>query len=95
MCISDKSQIARQVLSYLSEHAGAQDTLEGIVEWWLLPQRIRERSAAVRAALDELADQKLIVASAGRDARVHYRINRRKMKAIRALLEQPEGGGNA
>ncbi|HEX5708773.1 MAG TPA: hypothetical protein VFX96_15855 [Pyrinomonadaceae bacterium] len=93
MCTTDKSQIARQVLSYLSEHVGAQDTFEGIVEWWLLEQRIRQRAAEVREALDELTERKLIVAREGRDARTRYRINPRKLKAIRAVLEQTEGGG--
>lgn len=93
MCTTDKSQIARLVLSYLSENVGAQDTFEGIVEWWLLEQRVRQRAAEVREALADLSDRKLIVERTGRDARTRYRINRRKLKAIRALLEQPEGGG--
>jgi Fe2+ or Zn2+ uptake regulation protein len=95
MCTSDKSQIARQVLSYLSENAGAQDTFEGIVEWWLLQQRIKLRAAEVREALDELAARKLIVVSAGRDSRTRYHINRRKVKAIRALLEESKGDRHA
>ncbi|HKG12397.1 MAG TPA: hypothetical protein VKB12_03635 [Pyrinomonadaceae bacterium] len=95
MCITDKSQIARQVLSYLPENAGAQDTFEGIVEWWLLEQRIKQRAAEVREVLDELAGRKLIVGQMGRDERTHYRINPRKVKAVRALFEKPEGGGSA
>ena len=90
MCTTDKSQIARQVLSYLTEHVGAQDTFEGIVEWWLLEQRIKQRAAEVREVLDDLAGRKLIVERTGRDERTRYRINPRKVKAIRALLEKPE-----
>lgn len=92
MCTTDKSQIARQLLSYLSEHEGAQDTFEGIVEWWLLEQRIRQRAAEVREALDDLTARKLVVAREGRDARTRYRVNPRRLKAVRRLLEQPEGG---
>ena len=93
MCTPDKSQIARQVLSYLSENVGAQDTFEGIVEWWLLEQGIRQRAAEVREVLDDLSSRKLIVERTGHDARKRYRLNRRKLKAIRAMLEQPAGSG--
>lgn len=95
MCTPDKSEIARLVLSHLSENVGAQDTFEGIVEWWLLEQGIRQRAAEVREVLDELSGRKLIVARTGRDARTRYRLNRRKLKAIRAMLEQPPRGGCA
>jgi hypothetical protein len=82
-------------LSYLSEHAGAQDTFEGIVEWWLLEQRIRLRTAEVREVLDDLTAGKLIVGSAGPDSRTRYHINRRKVKAIRAMLEESKGDDKA
>jgi hypothetical protein len=87
MCESDRSEIAHDVLSYLSTHAEAGDTLEGIVEWWLLERRIRRGNAQIREALDELTAKQLIRAHKGRDTKVHYRINRRKEKAIRALVE--------
>lgn len=90
MCTTDKSQLARQVLTYLSDNVGAQDTFEGIVEWWLLEQRIRQRTAEVREVLDDLAGRKLIVVRTGRDERTRYRINPRKVKAVRAMLEKPE-----
>jgi hypothetical protein len=92
MCTTDKSQIARQLLSYLSEHEGAQDTFEGIVEWWLVEQRIRQRAAEVREALDDLTARKLVVAREGRDARTRYRVNPRRLRAVRRLLGQPDGG---
>jgi hypothetical protein len=93
MCKTDKSEIARLVLSHLSANVGAQDTFEGIVEWWLLEQRIRERAAEVREVLVDLSDRKLIVERTGRDARTRYGINPRKVKTIRAMIEQLGEGG--
>jgi hypothetical protein len=84
---SDRSEIALDVLAYLTKNAEAGDTLEGIVEWWLLDRRIRYGSAAVRGAIDELAAKQLIREYKTRDQRVHYRINRRKEKEIKALVE--------
>lgn len=92
MCATDKPQIARQVLGYLIEHVEAQDTFEGIVEWWLLEQRIRHRAAEVREVLDELAARRLIVERRAGDSRVHYRINRGKLKEVRKLLAQGGDG---
>jgi hypothetical protein len=69
-------------------HPKAQDTLEGIVEWWLLEQEIRRSTALVNAALSELISQGLVLEHRGKDGRIHYRINRRKVARIRALLKQ-------
>jgi hypothetical protein len=85
---SERAGIGHAVLSYLTENAEAGDTLEGIIEWWLLERKIRHGSAEVREALDELAAKELISEYKGRDARVHYRINRRKEKEIKALVER-------
>lgn len=88
MCIADESQILREVLSYLSEHHDAEDTLEGIVEWWLLEQRIRRQTATVQAVIAELARRRLVLERRGQDDRVRYRLNRRKSKEVAALLEE-------
>lgn len=90
MCATDKPQLARQVLGYLAENVEAQDTFEGIVEWWLLEQRIKHQTAAVREALKELTARRLIVERRTRDSRVHYRINRGKLKEVRELLARGE-----
>ncbi|HLL70133.1 MAG TPA: hypothetical protein VK363_01795 [Pyrinomonadaceae bacterium] len=87
MCTPDKSQIARDVLAYLAEHPDAQDTFEGIVEWWLLEQKIKRQTAEVREVLDNLASRKLILERRAADSRTHYRLNRRKVKAINAFLK--------
>lgn len=88
--MSDRAEIAHEVLSYLTENAEAGDTFEGIVEWWLLDRSIRHGSAELKEALDELAAKQLIREYKSRDARVHYRINRRKEKEIRALVERKD-----
>jgi hypothetical protein len=79
-CLSD------DLLAYLAEHPHAQDTLEGIVEWWLMEQRIVNQTAKVREALDELVEGRLILERQGKDSRTHYRINRQKTKEIIARI---------
>jgi hypothetical protein len=75
----------------LSENPEAQDTFEGIVEWWLLEQKIRHQTATVKEALAELVAKKLLLERTGSDSRTHYRINRRKKKEISAIVKKDFG----
>lgn len=87
MCAADERQIARDILDYLSAHAEAQDTFDGIVGWWLLEQKIKRETRQVQKVLDELVARELISSRTARDSRTHYRLNRRKLKEIRSVLE--------
>jgi hypothetical protein len=82
------SQIAHEILGYLLKHPGARDTFEGILEWWLLEEKIERRRAEVRAALAELLGNGYLLECDGKDARTHYRINEQKYKEIAALYNQ-------
>ena len=84
--IIEPSEIAQDILAYLVEHPGAQDTVQGIVQWWLLEQEIQRRTAQVQAALAELVARGLVLERQGKDGRTRYRINRRRSAQIRELL---------
>jgi len=84
-------QIGNEILAYLVEHPEAQDTLEGIVEWWLLERQIKFQTARVKKALVELVTQGWILEQKGSDSKTHYRINRTKYQEIQALFK-PENG---
>jgi hypothetical protein len=88
MCLSDKSQITHDVLAYLVEHQNAQDTLEGIIEWWLVEQKIKHQTATVKEALGELVGRKYLLVTKSMDSQIRYRINRRKSKEIGMLVNQ-------
>ncbi|MFY9607372.1 MAG: hypothetical protein WAU45_01995 [Blastocatellia bacterium] len=83
--------MAYDILAYLSEHPDAQDTLQGIVEWWLLEQEIKSRISQVERALSELVVKGLVVESKKEGSQTRYRINRRKIKQIRSLLRREAG----
>ena len=83
-----KSEIARDILAYLAEHPAAQDTLEGIAEWWLMEQRIKTQVALVKETMADLVRRKLVLERQGKDSRIHYRINRREIKEIRQFLKK-------
>jgi hypothetical protein len=85
---NERSDIAYEILAYLAEHADAQDTLEGITEWWLLERNIERRALKVKEALNEFVAQGLVIECQGKDSRVRYRVNRQKYGEILALLKQ-------
>ena len=80
------------VLAYLAENANAQDTLEGIMEWWLLEQNVRMQTTRVRTALSKLVDQGFVLERKGMDSRVTYSINRSKEEMIRKVLDPASNG---
>ncbi|MBI3801430.1 MAG: hypothetical protein HY268_31210 [Deltaproteobacteria bacterium] len=88
MSTPTSSQLAHEILAYLAEYPEIQDTLEGIVEWWLLEQQINCRLAQVKAALAELVAQGLVLERQGKDARSHYRLNQQKFGEIKVILKE-------
>lgn len=95
MCLLEKEEMARAVLSYLVRNPKAQDTLLGIVEWWLLDHQIRTRTAEVKRVVDQLVAERLILKRKGHDLQTHYRINPKKQRRIEALIEEkPNAGKN-
>ena len=81
-----KSEVTIDILAYLSDHPDAQDTVDGIVEWWLLEQKIGRQIAKVKEELTWLVKEGLVLASQGKDAKTHYRINKHKIGEIQALI---------
>lgn len=82
--------LADEVLTYLVAHPQAQDTMEGIAEWWLLEQRIRNAVADVEAALSELVAKGFLVARRGADGRTYYGLNRDKEREVRRHLRNAQ-----
>jgi hypothetical protein len=80
--------ITYEILAYLAEHPDAQDTLEGVMRWWLLERQLLHWQPQVEAALAELVEQGLILAQRSRGGRTHYRFNQQRLAEIKTMLEQ-------
>jgi hypothetical protein len=83
-----KSEIARKILTYLADHPDAQDTLDGIVQWWFPEQEIKYEVKILKEIISELVEKEILLAHKSTNARVHYRINRKKYEEIQALLKE-------
>lgn len=77
VALKNESSIERQILDYLQENPAARDTLRGILEWWLLKQRIKESTSDVQTALANLVAKEKLSAQTGLDGQVHYSLPRK------------------
>lgn len=84
--------LAYDILAYLNEHGDAQDTVEGIAEWWLLRQSISRCASNVEETLDGLVEAGLILRQRAADSRVLYQLNRGRAQEVRRLLARQTGG---
>ncbi|MBT8366583.1 MAG: hypothetical protein KJP23_17980 [Deltaproteobacteria bacterium] len=91
LLITDKSQIGNEILAYLVDHPKAQDTLEGIVEWWLLERAIKFHEAQVKKALAELVAKGLVIEQKRKDSKIFYRLNPSRFEEIKKLFNQKIG----
>jgi hypothetical protein len=86
MCLSCEQPIAEEILGYLVARPNAQDTLEGIVEWWLLEQKIADQTARVKETLAGLVADGFIIEGQAGESRSLYKLNRRRLKTILKML---------
>ena len=77
------SLVADRILLYLLRNPEAQDTLDGIVDWWLFQQTLRDETTVVEKALSVLVGQGLLTAKSGMDSRLRYKLSPGKSDDIR------------
>ena len=87
---NETQETAHKILAYLMANPNAQDTLEGILDWWLLQQDFKRNIALVRKALDELIDKKFLLERKGTDRQKYYQVNHEKLNEIATLIEREE-----
>lgn len=81
---------AVQILSYLTRHPEAADTLEGIAEWWILRETIEHGVRETAAALDFLVSQNFVLQEWTAEDRPRYWLNRERLDEIRELMGSGE-----
>ena len=82
LSITEKSQISHEILAYLVEHPEARDTLEGILEWWLLERKIKRQKDQVKEALTELVSKGFVLEQKKANSQTQYSINQSKYEEI-------------
>ncbi len=86
-----ENEVARDILAYLVDNPDAQDTLEGIIQWWLLEQKIKYQTKMVKEALEELVKNGLILERKAENSKTSYRINKEEIERIKEILKENDG----
>jgi hypothetical protein len=89
--LPDKSQIAREILTYLAKHPDAQDTLDGIVQGWLPGQGGKYKPAIVREVVKDLVLEGTILESKTPGSDTMYRLNIAKRNRMKDLFKKNRG----
>jgi hypothetical protein len=88
VCLPDKSHIAREILTYLANHPDAQDTLDGIMQWWLLDQGNRYKPIMIQEVVKDLVLEGTIIETIIPDSPAVYRLNVAKRDRMKELLKK-------
>ena len=91
LLINNESKIGNEILAYLVDHPNARDTLEGIVEWWLLERQIKFQTARVKEALSDLVTRGLILEKKGSNSQIHYRVKQSAYEEIQEFFKRKDG----
>jgi hypothetical protein len=83
---NEDSDVEREILSYLIEHPDAQDSIEGITQWWILERRIQAMLTSVQRIVDELAARQWLIQTKSHDEISMYRVNKEKLHEIQSYL---------
>jgi hypothetical protein len=91
--VSEQSQIASAILRYLDANPHAEDTIEGIVQWWVRKDWVQQKVEEVERAIGLLKSRGFILEepSAGIGGSL-YRLNPECRETVRKLLSKTEQG---
>ena len=73
------------ITSYLADHPNANDTLEGVTQWWMLVKGATWSRSEIQRAIARGMEQGLILETHGGDGQVRYSLMPGKLGEIRKL----------
>jgi hypothetical protein len=66
---------APEILDYLARHPDAQDTIDGIMHWWVLDACIRNWAPKIAEIVMQLVEQGFLEQKPSADGHVFYRVS--------------------
>ena len=70
------AETVRAIMEYLRQNPNAQDTQDGILQWWLTELPTKPRDATVKKALEDLVRAGFLNEHKGKDAQISYRMKK-------------------
>ena len=74
---------APEILDYLARQPGAQDTIDGILHWWVLDSCIRGWAPKVAETVAELVKRGFLEEKPYSDGKIFYRVNHIYLSTLR------------
>src|ERR1043166_7367594 len=70
-----KSKNTPEILDYLARQPGAQDTIEGIIHWWMLDACLRTSAPKIAKTVAQLVERGFLEEKQSCDGRIFYRVS--------------------
>lgn len=74
---------APEILDYLARHPDAQDTIDGILHWWVLDSCIRKWSPTIAETVAQLVAQGFLEEKPSAAGDVFYRVSSQYLATLR------------
>jgi len=73
---------APEILDYLARHPDSQDTIDGILHWWVLDAHIRNWAPKIAKTVTQLVKQGFLEEKPSLDGKIFYRISPRYLSTL-------------
>jgi hypothetical protein len=73
---------APEILDYLTRHPDAQDTIDGILHWWVLDSCIRSWGPKITDTVALLVEQGFLEKKPSADGHVFYRVSQQYLATL-------------
>jgi hypothetical protein len=73
---------APEILDYLARHPEAQDTLDGILHWWVLDSCVKRWAPKIAETVANLVEQGFLEQKSSADGRTFYHVSPRYLSAL-------------
>ena len=72
-----------EILDYLARHPDAQDTIDGILHWWVLDAHVRKWTPKIAETIGQLVERGFLEEKRSSDGKIFYHISRRYLSTLR------------
>jgi len=82
---------APEILDYLARQPEAQDTIDGILHWWVLDSFLRKWAPKIAETVGQLVEQGFLEQKRSADGKIFYHVSPRYL----STLQQPLPGNSS
>ena len=73
---------APEILDYLARHPDAQDTIDGILHWWVLDACVRKWAPKISETVAQLVERGFLEQSQSADGKIFYHVSPRYLSSL-------------